>query len=185
MALATAQRAIDQDASDPWAHFAAGYVYIVLRKFRPALDELNESIERNPNFAMAHMMRGCAYAYGGFGDEGLKHLAVATRLSPRDHTQPANFSITGLCHFIARRFDEAVAFEQRAIQLRPNFGTALRTLASAAALAGDQETAVAALGEAKRPQPNLTVDWVEKYQPIVRAEDRALYVEGLRKAGLT
>jgi hypothetical protein len=41
-----------------------------------------------------------------------------------------------------------------------------------------------ALAEAKRLQPNLTVDWVERYHPIVRVEDRAMYIEGLRKAGL-
>jgi hypothetical protein len=34
-------------------------------------------------------------------------------------------------------------------------------------------------------QPTLTLAWVEQYHPLVRAEDRAKYVEGLRLAGLT
>ena len=70
------------------------------------------------------------------------------------------------------------------MQLRPHFGTAWRTLAAAAGLAGEPDLAVRALTEAKRLQPNLTVDWVEKYHPIVRVEDRTMYIEGLRKAGL-
>jgi len=70
------------------------------------------------------------------------------------------------------------------VQLRPHFGTAWRTLAAAAGLAGEPDLAVRALAEAKRLQPNLTVDWVEKYHRIVRVEDRAMYIEGLCKAGL-
>jgi hypothetical protein len=30
----------------------------------------------------------------------------------------------------------------------------------------------------------LSLEWVEKYYPIVRPEDRARYIEGLRRAGL-
>ena len=52
-------------------------------------------------------------------------------------------------------------------------------------MAGDRETAVRALAEAKRLHPSLSVDWVEKYHPIVHAHDRALYIDGLRAAGLT
>jgi hypothetical protein len=37
---------------------------------------------------------------------------------------------------------------------------------------------------AAAPQPSLTLEWVEKYHGIVRAEDRARYIEGLRLAGL-
>jgi hypothetical protein len=72
-------------------------------------------------------------------DEGHRQLEIATRLSPRDHTQAANLSIEGLCHLVAGRYAEAVTAERRAVQLRPNFGTAWRTLAAAAGLAGDLE----------------------------------------------
>ena len=85
---------------------------------------------------------------------------------------------------MAKRFSEAAVFERRAVQLRPYLGTAWRTLAASAGLAGDLEGAREALAEARRLQPSLSVDWVEKYHPIVHAEDRALYIEGLRKAGL-
>jgi Flp pilus assembly protein TadD len=106
------------------------------------------------------------------------------RLSPRDYTHAANLSVTGLCHLLARRFAEAVEFERRAVQLRPHFGTAWRTLAAAAGLAGELETAAPALAETKRLQPNISTAWVEKHHPIVRDADRAMYIEGLRAAGL-
>jgi hypothetical protein len=62
--------------------------------------------------------------------------------------------------------------------------TAWRTLAAAAGLAGDHAAAVRALVEAKRLQPSLSVDWVEKYYLRVRAEHRTLYINGLRTAGV-
>ena len=65
--LALAQRAIDLDPDDPWAHLAAGYVYTFSRRFGPAIEELNEALQRNPNFAFARMILGCAYGYAGLG----------------------------------------------------------------------------------------------------------------------
>ena len=183
-ALAMARQATDQDGEDPWAHLAMGYVHMVSRRPQLAFPELKQAIELNPSFAFAHMILGSAYGYAGMVDEGLQELALATRLSPRDHLHAATLSTTGLCHLMAKRFAEAAAFEHRAVQLRPHFGTAWRTFAAAAGLAGDVDLAARALSEAKRLQPNLTIDWVERYHPIVRAEDRAMYIDGLRKAGL-
>ena len=85
---------------------------------------------------------------------------------------------------MARRFAEAVGFERRAVQLRPNFGTAWCTLAAAAGLDGDIDLARQARAECRRLQPGLSIDWVEKYHPIVNDQDRAMYMEGLSKAGL-
>jgi hypothetical protein len=73
---------------------------------------------------------------------------------------------------------------RRAVALRPHYSTPWRTLAAAAGLAGDRDTASQALAEAKRLQPSLSVDWIERYDPLVRSEDRARFIDGLRKAGL-
>jgi adenylate cyclase len=182
--LVLAQRAIDLDPDDAWAHLAAGYVYAFARRFGPAVEELNEALQRNPNFAFARMILGCAYGYAGLADEGHRQLEIATRLSPRDHTQAANLSIEGLCHFVAGRYVEAATAERRAVQLRPNFGTAWRTLTAAAGLASDLELARQGLAECRRLQPGVSLAWVEKYYPMIRVEDRARYIEGLRRAGL-
>ena len=182
--LTLAQRAIDLDPEDPWAHLAAGYVFTFSRRTGPAVEELNEALQRNPSFALARVILALAYGYAGLAEEGYRQLEIATRLSPRDYTQAANFSIEGLCHLVAHRYDEAVAAERRAVQLRPDFGTAWRTLAAAAGLAGDLELARQGLAECKRLQPNVSIAWVEKYYPLIRTEDRSRYIDGLRRAGL-
>ena len=184
-ARAFAQRAIQSDPNDPWAHFAAGYVHMMSRDFDHAVAELTEAIDLNPSFAFAHVILGAVYGYGGLPEDGLHHLALASTLSPRDYTQSANFSVRGLCHFIGGRYAEAAECERRAVELNPDFVSAWRTYAAAAGMAGLRETAANALSNAKRLQPSLSIDWVEKYYQIVKASDRAVYIEGLRAAGLT
>ena len=71
---------------------------------------------------------------------------------------------------------------------RPQFGPTLGThgvkLTAAAGLAGHFDVAAEALVQIKRLQSNISLDWIEKYHPIVHAYDRAMYMEGLRQAGL-
>ena len=180
-----AQRAIAHDAEDPWTHFAAGYVHVMARRSEEAVAALTNAITLNPNLAIAHVILGAAYGFGGMPEDGLHHLAMAERLSPRDSAQqPGILTVAGLCHFVAQRFLDAASFEHRAVQLRPHFGAAWRTLAAAAGMAGNLEEATHALSEAKRLHPTLSVQWVEKYYPMVREQDRAAYIDGLRTAGL-
>jgi adenylate cyclase len=146
------------------------------------LDHL--AIDLNPSFAFGHVILGSTYGYGGMPDDGLHHLALASRLSPRDFTRSANFPTSGLCHFIAGRYDAAADCERRAVELYPDFGTAWRTYATSAGMAGRLEEAARALKEGKRLHPTLSVEWVQNFHPIVKASDRAIYIRGLRSAGL-
>jgi TolB-like protein len=77
---------------------------VELADFFALQDQIAESVN-----AFAHSILGATYGYGGMPDDGLHHLALASRLSPRDYTYAANFSIVGLCHFMAKRFVDAVA----------------------------------------------------------------------------
>ncbi|AZO31102.1 tetratricopeptide repeat protein [Mesorhizobium sp. M1B.F.Ca.ET.045.04.1.1] len=179
-----AQRAIRSDPQDPWTHFAIGFVHMGSRRFEQAVKALSEAIFLNPSLAYAHLILGSTYAYAGMPDDGLHHVALADRLSPRDFTQAGSLSVTGLCHFMAGRYAEAAEFERRAVDLRPNFGMAWRTFAASAGMAGDRDAATEALAQVRRLHPSVSVEWVEKYHPIVNQKDRARYIEGLRVAGL-
>src|SRR5262249_44705152 len=55
-ALLLVQRAIEQDRQDYWGHFVAGYIHMIARRFRPAVEELHEAIECNPSFVHARVM---------------------------------------------------------------------------------------------------------------------------------
>lgn len=180
-----AVQAVRIDPVDPWTHFAIGYVRMLKRDFRGALEGQQRALELNPSFAFAHMMLGAAYAYNGMSEEGLRHLGLASNVSPRDFNAVAVVSTTGLCCFIEENYSEAIQLEQRAVQLRPQFATAWRTLAAAAGLAGEQEVGQAAIARSLSLQPNLSLAWVEQFHPIVKPELRDRYIEGLHRSGLS
>ena len=182
--LATAQRAVQHDPEDPWAHAAAGYVHMVGRDFDLAVGALKEAINLNPSFALAHMILASTYGYGGESEEGLRHVSIADRLSPRDFAQAANFATTGLCHFVAGNYAEGLRCERKAVELRPYFVSAWRTLAACAGMAGEIAIATQAVAQARILQPSLSLEWVETYHSIVFPKDRQRYLEGLRLGGL-
>ena len=184
LALESARLSVERDGEDPWAHLSLGYVHMLSRRFEFAVEEFEQALRLNPNFALGHLALGSAYGFGGVGDDGLHHLAMGMRLSPRDPHQSFSQSASALCHFVSGRYRESATLNRRAVLLRPRFTSAWRSLAAAAGMAGDIDTAAAALTETKQLQPDLSVEWVEKHHPIVRSEDRAIYIEGLRAAGL-
>jgi TolB-like protein/Flp pilus assembly protein TadD len=184
-ALERARAAIESDPGDAWAHFAAGFAHMVLRDTMSAVVELGEALALNPSLTPAHSVLGTTYGYAGLPEDGLHQVQLAMRMSPLDFVTAANHSTVGLNHFVAGRYAEAVEAERRAVALRPTFGTAWRTLAAAAGCAGDIAVAEDALGHARRLQPSLSLDWVERFYPMVRTKDRGRYASGLANAGLT
>jgi adenylate cyclase len=138
----------------------------------------SEAIELNPSLAFAHVVLGATYGYGGMSDDGLNHCGIAARLSPRGFTQTVNFSARGLCHFMAGRFAVAADWERRAVDLRPHFGSAWRTLSAPAGKDGNHDLAARALSEAMRLHPSLSIEWIEKYHPIVHETNRRVYIAG-------
>ena len=184
LALDSARRAVELDGEDPWGHLALGYVHMLSRRFKLAVSELHEALWLNPNFALAHGVLGATFGFGGEPEDGLEQLRIAQRLSPRDAQQALFLSGEAICHFVAGRYGESAVLNRRAVQVRPRYTSAWRSLAAGAAMAGDIDAAKTALAEAKRLQPDLSVDWVEEHYPIVRLQDRAIYIEGLRRAGL-
>ena len=82
LALESARRSVERDGEDPWAHLALGYVHMLSRRFKPAIEELEEALRLNPNFALGHMVLGAAYGFGGAGDDGLQHLAHGDAAQP-------------------------------------------------------------------------------------------------------
>jgi adenylate cyclase len=106
------------------------------------------------------------------------------RLSPLD---PLGYMFTGvlaLAHFSAGRYEDAIEWAERSLREQPRYMAALSTKGASCAHLGRIEEARDCLRQRLELQPGLTI---AKYKPVVRflaPEIRALYVDGLRKAGL-
>ncbi|HYC10447.1 MAG TPA: hypothetical protein VEC10_12470, partial [Steroidobacteraceae bacterium] len=85
--------------------------------------------------------------------------------------------------FVGRNYDEAMRLARQGIQ-RADFVGAHRVLTAAAAMAGQRDTAEAALRELRRVQPNISLAWIASQIPAKHDAEREHYLEAFRRAGL-
>ncbi|HUB47841.1 MAG TPA: winged helix-turn-helix domain-containing protein [Acetobacteraceae bacterium] len=176
--------AVQADGADPWAHFALGCVCLFARRFDDALTELELALHLNPSFSLAQGYYGLTLSYCGRWEEGALAANRALRLSPRDPLSGLYYGMAAYAQFVGRDYDQAMRLARQAIRQRADFVGAHRVLTAAAAMAGNAETAVAALQELRRAQPNVSLAWIAEQMPIRDDAERDHYVEAFRRAGL-
>jgi TolB-like protein len=179
-----AQAAILADSEDPWAHQALGYVHLFARRFEDSLAEFELALQLNPNFALAQGYYGVTLCYCGRWEEGGLAARRALRLSPRDPFSATYYGIAAYAQFVGHNYDEAMRLAREGIRQRNDFVGAHRVLTAAAAMAGKDDVASAALQELRRAQPNISLAWIASEMPMKRQADMDHYLEGFRRAGL-
>ena len=99
-------------------------------------------------------------------------------MSPRDPSAAVFRAILGISELGLGHFDAAIAEFRKAIDLGQPVYFVYANLAGAYALAGKMDEAQAALTEARRLNPAITVKWMKEHgrTPAI--------IDGLRKAGL-
>ena len=146
---------------------------------------VDRALALNANLAAAWGFSGWMKICLGDFETGLKHVAMAMRLSPLDSRIFAWQYYTGLAHFCAGSYDDATLWSEEALRSQPNNANAMRTLAASHALAGRIAEAEKAMARLRQFDPELRVSKLEEVMPpFRRPEDRSRYLEGLRKAGL-
>ena len=181
-----ARRAVELDKDDAvafaWGGFALAYV---VRELDAGVAFIDRALMLNPNLAAAWIASGWVRTWLGKPDLAIEHLARAMRLSPLDPLTNRTRTATANAHFFAGRYDEAASWAAMALREWPDFQTALRIAAASNALSGRLEEARNARERLQRLDPALRISNLEdELGPYDRPEDIALYVEGLRAAGL-
>jgi hypothetical protein len=92
--------------------------------------------------------------------------------------------VAAYSQFVGRNYEEAIRLSREALRQRADFVGAHRVLTAAAAAAGLDDLANAALKELRRVQPNISLEWIATEMPFKHEEDRLCYLDGLRRAGL-
>ena len=106
------------------------------------------------------------------------------RLSPHDVINGYYPAFRGVAHFITSNYEAMVAEAKEGARQRPDGVGVYRALVVGCAYLGRLDEAGAAAERVKERQPGITLAWAEQHIPIANPDDRARYVEGLRKAGL-
>jgi adenylate cyclase len=145
-----------------------------------AVAVLERAVQANPSSALAFWSLGATLTTAGRPDEGIPMVEKAMRLSPQDPLMNEFLFTIGSAHFMAERYDEAIQFAQRSLDIKSDQPGAWRIIAAASALLGKLDEARRALGQMIRLAPDLTE---ERLRVFLRETDVERYVRGLRLAG--
>jgi TolB-like protein len=179
-----ARRAVELGRDDAVALSSGGFALAYVAGDLDGAAFVESALVLNPNLASAWYLSGRAKVWLGEPEVAIEHLAHAMRLSPLDPLMFGLLHTTGLAHFLAGRYEEALLWEGKALRERPNFLPSLRIVAASNALAGRPEEAQKAVTRLREIDPTMRISNLKNYAPGSRPENFARYTEGLRKAGL-
>ncbi|HYM31932.1 MAG TPA: adenylate/guanylate cyclase domain-containing protein [Candidatus Cybelea sp.] len=144
---------------------------------------LDRALALNPNLALAWNMGGWTKIFLGEHEEAIARMTQAMRLSPFDPLHFLMLCGMALGHLFAGRANEAASWAEKALRERPNTPTAMRIATACFALAGRLEEARRTCERLSEAYPHMRVSQIKHLYPTRRADDLALYEEGLRRAG--
>ena len=145
---------------------------------------INRSLVLDPNLAAAWHLSGWVRIFLSDPEAAIEHMARAMRLNPLDPQLFGMQNGTAAAHFLAGRYDEASSWAEKALSEHADHSPAMRMAAASHALAGRLSAARAAMARMRRENPALRLSNLADHIPFARPDDRARYVEGLRRAGL-
>lgn len=182
--MGLARRAVAIGMDDPVALVTGGAVLATLAgDLENAIAYVDRAIVLNPNLALAWSVSGWGRAYLGHHADAIVRQERAIRLSPLDLLAHHFYTGMGWAHLFAGHYDEAASWARRAALEKPDWAPTPRIETIACALAGRVVEAREALARMLVIDPDLRLSKLTLIN-WRRAEDRALYIEGLRKAGL-
>jgi TolB-like protein/Flp pilus assembly protein TadD len=177
--LGQAERAISLAPENVRAYFVKADYLNSSRRPREGLAAAEAGLAINPNFVLLLGQRALAEILLGRNEQAKADLQLAMRQSPRDpylgifHLWMGDAEL-GLGHSDAAidQYRQAIDWGFRAYMVYAN-------LAGVYANAGKMDEAKAALAEAHRLDPRLTLKWMTEHTSSLPA-----VLDGLRKAGL-
>jgi adenylate cyclase len=179
-AMQAAENAVAADRDDPMSLTALGFACSLCGHRDRAVAVLERAVQANPSSALAFWSLGATLTTAGRPDEGIPMVEKAMRLSPQDPLMNEFLFTIGSAHFMAERYEEAVQFAQRSLDMKADQPGAWRIIAAASALVGKLDEARRAVGQMIRLAPDLTE---ERLRVFLRDTDVERYVKGLRLAG--
>jgi pentatricopeptide repeat protein len=178
-AQAYAERTIALDRGSALGYWISGAVALYQREFEVSLERFAEAQSLNPNGADLILEYGDALSHNGDAEAGWRQFELALDLNPQppDHYWWAGASIA----FHRQDFATAIRLARNLASEEP----VLRLLAASHAHLGDLGTARMYGRQLNELYPGQNADEMIKLVPDRNRDDRKLFWEGLRLAGIS
>ncbi len=185
LALEAGRKAARLDEHEAYAYLTIGRAKIFQRRFDEALAATDRAISINPNFALAHMIRGHGLWHAGRPEEAVRSIDIGIRASPHDSLMWVFLATKAIALVMLKRIDEAISVSRTA-QQDPNAAIyAYLGEISALGHTDDMDAAADAILRARTVKPDVSISFVEKVLPVADPDCREIFIGGLRKAGLS
>jgi TolB-like protein/class 3 adenylate cyclase len=151
-----------------------------------AASAINRALTLNPNSAQAWNASGWVSCFQNEPGPAIQAFRRAMRLSPLDPLRWGSTIGLSFAHMVAGRYEDAIEWADRCLHEQPRSILAMRLEIVCCAHLGRIEEAHCWLERLLELQPGLTIaGWKALYAATLFApEILAMYMEGLRKAGL-
>jgi adenylate cyclase len=184
---AAARRAVALDGGDAEARSRLAIALLSRGDHQGAQAEAERALAISPNLADAHGALGVVLTFSGRPKEGLTALKTCVRLDPRAPSLVYRLAQIALALYFCREHAAAVEAAREAIRSFPDHSHPYTVLVAALGEIGRSAEAKEALEKAIAIAPERLDGWVRglvrgRY-PVLRPEDHAHLLEGLRKAG--
>ena len=181
-ALTLAQEATELDGNLAQAHAMLGWILHWHYRRIESMLEFERAFELNPNLSERVYRYGIALIHNGRTEAGIDFLRRTMRLDPFYPADCESCLGTGL--YLLGRYPEALACLRTATRRISGIKMFLTWHAAAAAQIGEREEARAAVANALRLEPDLTIAKLLSFIRFAKDEDAQHIADGLRKAGL-
>jgi len=172
-------KAIALDPENIHAYRTKGQFLVTSGRPREALRVIDAGLAVDPNSAQLCAMRRMAHTSLRRFEEAKSDLRQAMLLSPRDPSMPMWNNLFADAELGLGRYDAAIEASKKAIDGGYRVFLAYLNLATAHALRGDDSDAKAALDEARRLNPRISIKWLTEHRPVLEPA-----FDALRKVGL-
>jgi adenylate cyclase len=179
-----AERCVKLDPAWGLCQWALAWAWSLMGERDKALAAAELAVELAPSSPAAHQALGLFLAVTGHPEEGIAHQQRAVRLDPLSPMQGYYLHSIALAHFAAGRYEEAVRWEERALQRNPDSWISLGTLASSYAHLGREGEARSAVRKMMESNPEASAEGFARIFSVADAAFTEAFLGGLRKAGL-
>jgi len=182
-----AERAVSLDPGCARALSIAAHVrsFLLHKDINETISLHERALALNPSLPFAWAVSCLALSYAGRHQDAIKHGERARSLSPFD---PHSFFFDAALlvpNFALGDFEQVVTIGRRAMAINPAMIGPQKGLLSALGHLGRRDEAAELLAKMRSRAPTLTLEHAMLRSPLSLKQDRALYEDGLRLAGMT